>query len=36
MHTQFKFENLWGRDHVEEVGIGGRIMLKVDVEDVSC
>jgi hypothetical protein len=27
MHTKFLSENLKGRDHAEDVGIDGRIML---------
>jgi hypothetical protein len=28
MHTIFWFENLKGRDHLEHLGIGGKIILE--------
>jgi hypothetical protein len=33
MHPKFGSENLKGRDHLEDLGIGGRVILKLILEE---
>ena len=35
MHTGFCCESSRGRDHLEDLGIDGRIICKVDLEEVG-
>jgi len=35
MHTKFWSENLKGRDHLEDLGIDGMIILRVDLREIA-
>jgi hypothetical protein len=35
-NTKFQSKNLKGRDHLGNLGINGRIILKVDLKEIGC
>jgi len=35
MHPKFWSENLKGRDHLEDLGIDGMIILRVDLREIA-
>jgi hypothetical protein len=35
MHTKFLLENLKGREHAEDLGVDGRIKLRIDLTEMG-
>jgi len=35
MHTEFWFENMKGRDHLEDLGIDGIIIIRMDLREMG-
>jgi hypothetical protein len=36
VHTEFWWANLRERDHLEDPGLDGRLILKMDIQEVTC